>query len=74
MKTYNSKEIIGIKEGKLYPFHSIRDAERKLRSRGFGISERNIRHCLKGERKTLCGFRWFYADDVEKYRDLILHI
>ena len=44
---YNQKPIIGIKDGKIYPFASARDAERKLRSKGFPAWERNIRHCLE---------------------------
>ena len=59
--------IVAIKDGRIYPFLSAHDAERKLKSKGFKICERNIRHCLRGERKSLCGFHWYYADDVEKY-------
>lgn len=79
----NRIAIVGIKDGKLYPFRSATDAEKILRKKGIKVSKRNIRSVCDEKanknkrngkyyiRKTAGGFRWFNADDVEKYKYLI---
>ncbi len=79
----NRIAIVGIKDGKLYPFRSAIDAEKILRKKGIKVSKRNIRSVCDEKanknkrngkyyiRKTAGGFRWFNADDVEKYKYLI---
>lgn len=77
----NRIPIVGIKDGKLFPFDSAVDAAKILKLKGIKICSRNICavcHCKKvvnGKysyiRKTAGGFRFFFADDVEKYKHLI---
>lgn len=77
----NRKAIVGIKDGKLFPFPGITDAARILRTKGIKISARNINSVCAGKtvkvgkysyvRKKAGGFRWFYANDIEKYSKLL---
>ena len=60
-------QVVAIKDGKLFPFESAHDAQRKLRPIGFKVHERNIRYCFTGRCKTCGGFMWFHADEPEKY-------
>jgi hypothetical protein len=77
----NRIPIVGIKDGKLYPFNCASSAERILKSKGIKINQRNIRAvCLAKPvnnngvqyiRKKAGGFYWFFADKPEKYKELI---
>lgn len=76
---------VGIKDGKLTGFHSAVEAAKILKAKGIKINARNIRtvcaetinKCKFGKykynyiRKKAGGYYWFYASDVEKYKDLI---
>lgn len=73
----NRIPIVGIKDEKIYPFDSAPTATRILKAKGIKINARNIRAVCQGRpvnnngtqyvRKTAGGFRWFYADEPEKY-------
>ena len=74
----NKIEIVGILDGKLYPFKSSVDAEQQLRADGIKVNARNIRAVCLGTvdklgyvRKKAGGFMWFPAKDVKKYKDLV---
>ena len=77
----NRIPIVGIKDGKLFPFKSSVDAANILKAKGVRVNARNIRASCLGKsvpngkysytRKKAGGFRWFVADEVEKYRELI---
>lgn len=79
----NRKAIVGIKDGKLFPFQGITNAAKILKARGVRICARNISSVCVGKtinvgkysyvRKKAGGFRWFYADDVEKYSKYLSH-
>ena len=81
MAGWNKKAVVGIKDGKLFPFHSMTEAANILRAKGIKISARNIssvcmcKNVINGKysyvRKNAGGFRWFYADEVEKYQSLL---
>lgn len=78
---HNKRECISIKDGKLTAYNSITEAAKILRAKGIKINARNInavcncKHVKNGKysyiRKRAGGFRWFFANDVEKYKDLI---
>jgi hypothetical protein len=77
----NRIPIVGIKDGKIFPFNCAAAAEKILRAKGIKVNQRNIRAvCLarpvnnngtKYIRKMAGGFRWFFADQPEKYKDLL---
>lgn len=77
----NRRSVVGIKDGKLFPFESINEAAEILKSKGIKICARNISSVCAGKivkvgkysyvRKNAGGFRWFYADEVEKYQSLL---
>lgn len=81
----NRIPIVGIKEGKLIAYKSSIEAAKILRAQGIKINARNIRYVCAGTinkskfgkyeynyiRKRAGGYQWFYADDTEKYRDLL---
>jgi len=79
----NRIPIVGIKDGKLYPFESAVTAGRILKAKGVKVCSRNICsviHCTLQKnnrnglyyiRKHAGGFQWFRADEPEKYKDLI---
>jgi len=81
MAGWNKKAVVGIKDGKLFPFNSISEAGRMLKSKGIKVCARNISSvCMckavkNGKysyvRKKAGGFRWFYADEVEEYQSLL---
>jgi len=77
----NRKKVISIKDGILTAYSSMTEAEKILRQRGIKICARNISSvcCSKrinvGKysyiRKRAGGYQWFFADDIEKYKNLI---
>ena len=78
----NKKPVVAMRDNKLISFKSAIDAQRILRSRGIKVNKNNINsvcnekvELVGGEyqytRKRAGGFRWFFADDVEKYKDLL---
>lgn len=82
---HNRIPIVGIKNGKLYSFESSVTAARILKAKGIKINARNIRTVCAGTinkfkfgkyeynyiRRRAGGFQWFFASDVEKYKNLI---
>jgi len=78
---FNRIPIVGIKDGKLYPFKSSVDAANILKAKGIKINDRNIRAVCKQEkekvgkymyiRKKAGGFRWFHADRPELYQEYL---
>jgi hypothetical protein len=77
----NRIAIVGIKNGKLFPFSCAAAAEKCLKAKGIEVNQRNIRAvCLAKPvnnngtlyiRKNAGGFQWFFADQPEKYKDFI---
>jgi hypothetical protein len=81
----NKIPIVGIKDGKLIAFNSANDAGRILKGKGIKVNARNIntichqkerifksgKYYYKYIRKNAGGYRWFFADEVEKYKDLL---
>jgi len=79
----NRIPVVGIKEGKLYPFDSATNAARILKSKGVKISCRNINAIIHQKlqknnrveryyiRKKAGGYQWFFADETEKYQSLL---
>jgi hypothetical protein len=77
----NRIPIVGIREGKLFPFSCAAAAEKYLRAKGIKVNQRNIRAvCLAKPvnnngtqyiRRTAGGFQWYFADQPEKYKDLV---
>jgi hypothetical protein len=76
---HNRKEVVGIKDGKLIAFKSMVEAQKALRSKGVKISARNISTVCREKpqlfqkkynyiRKKAGGYRWFFADDTERYK------
>lgn len=69
----NRKPIVGIKDGKLYPFESAVTAARILKEKGVKICSRNICsviHCKTIKvgkysyvRKKAGGFQWFFEKE-----------
>ena len=78
----NRKQIVGIKDGKLFPFDSATNAAKILKEKGVKINCRNICATCHGKtivngkysyiRKRAGGFQWFFADEPEKYKNLII--
>jgi hypothetical protein len=70
---YRSKKIpiIGIKNGKAFPFESSFHAARFLNAKNIAGCAKNIQKVCHGERKTIKGIMWFFERDFEKYKDLI---
>ena len=56
------KPVVGIKDGRMWRFPSVRDAARLM-----NIPSPNIVACLKGRLKTAGGYCWKYADDFCSY-------
>lgn len=78
MASQNKIAIVGIKDGKLTAFSSAIDAAKILKAKGVKVSSRNINKVCHYEpdkngyiRKRAGGYAWYFADQVEKYRDLI---
>jgi len=77
----NSKRIVGIKEGKLIAFRNARIAAEYVKSLGIRINRRNISQVCNGKihksgkytyiRKKAGGYQWFFAEEIEKYKDFI---
>jgi hypothetical protein len=77
----NRIPIVGIKDGKLFPFKSSVDAANILKAKGVKVNAKNIRAVCLGTvvvngkysyvRKRAGGFQWFVASEVEKYKDLV---
>lgn len=77
----NRIPIVGIKDGKLFPFSCAAMAEKILKAKGIKVNQRNIRAvCLAKPvnnngvqyvRKKAGDFQWFFADEPEKYAKLI---
>jgi hypothetical protein len=79
----NRIPIVGIKDGKLYPFDSAVTAARILKSKGVKVCSRNICcviHCKLQKnnrngryyvRRKAGGYQWFFADQPELYSKLI---
>lgn len=70
----NKKQIIGIKDGKLIAFNCAANAETALRAKGIKVNRRNINKVCNGDdkhRKHAGGYRWFFANEVDKYKDLV---
>ena len=78
----NRKQIVGIKEGKLIPFDSASTAAKILKSKGVKINSRNICSVCNEKvqrfgkyqyiRKRAGGYQWFFADDINKYKMLMI--
>lgn len=75
---FNRIEIVGIFDGKLTAFKCAGHAEDILRAKGIKINRRNISKVCNGKpdkkgcvRLKAGGYRWFYAWDTEKYKNLI---
>ena len=78
----NRIPIVGIKDGKLYPFKSSVDAANILKAKGIKVNARNIRAVCKEElckvgkytytRKKAGGFKWFIADEPDKYKEFLI--
>jgi hypothetical protein len=78
----NRKPVIAIKDGKLFFFDSATNAARILKSKGIRINARNINSVCNEKieivgghpyiRKKAGGFQWFFANQPEKYKDLII--
>jgi hypothetical protein len=69
----NRKAIVGIKDGKLYPFESAVHAAKILKVKGYRVNSRNICRSIHNPQWKAGGFRWFFADEIEKYKDLIVN-
>jgi hypothetical protein len=79
----NRIPIVGIKDGKLYPFDSAVNAAKILKAKDIKVCSRNICaviHCTKQRnnrngkfyiRKRAGGFQWFFADEPIKYSHLL---
>ncbi len=76
----NRKEIVGIKDGKLIAFKSSIEAAKILKAKGIRVNSRNIRSVCHGKpelvqkkyhfiRRKAGGYEWYFASDVEKYKD-----
>lgn len=78
----NRIPIVGIKDGKLSAFSSATEAAKILKAKGIKVNCRNIcavihqKQVKNGNysyiRMKAGGYRWFIADQVEKYKDLII--
>jgi hypothetical protein len=77
---HNRIPIVGIKDGKLTGFKSAVDAAKILKAKGIKVNSRNISNVCnekmnsgyKGKyyiRKRAGGYLWYFADQVEKYKD-----
>ena len=81
LREFNCIPIVGIKDGKLYPFNSSVDAANILKAKGIKVNARNIRLVCKQKktkvgkyyytRKKAGGFRWFYTDQPELYQEFL---
>lgn len=56
---WNKRPIVGIKNGKVYPFESCYHAARKLKAKNVHTMARNILKVCNKQRKTICGIMWF---------------
>ncbi len=78
----NRIPVISIKDGKLTFFRSATEAAKILKAKGIKINARNINgvcHQKKVKvgkysyiRKKAGSYQWFFADEFEKYKDLII--
>ena len=78
---FNRIPIVGIKDGRLFPFKSSVDAANILKAKRIRVNSRNIRAVCKQEkmkvgkyyykRKKAGGFMWFYADEPELYQEFL---
>jgi len=72
----NRKKVIAIKDNQMIAYLSAGLAERILRQKGIRINQRNINKVCHGDdrhRIRAGGYQWFFADDIEKYKDLIVN-
>lgn len=77
----NRIPVVGVKDGKLYPFRSSVDAVNILKTKGVKINARNIRAVCQAKpvnnngvqyiRKKAGGYQWFFANEPDKYQGLI---
>jgi len=77
----NRRAIVAVKDGKLVAYRSATDAAFILKAKGIKINSRNICtvcHCkrvVNGKysyiRKKAGSYQWFFAEDIEKYKDLM---
>jgi hypothetical protein len=77
----NSKKIVGIKDGKVIAFRNARIAAEYIKSLGIRINRRNISDVCHGKthkigkytyvRKRAGGYQWFFAEDIERYKDFL---
>ena len=77
----NRRTVVAIKDGKLTAYRSATDAAIILQSKGIKINRRNICAVCHGKRvmvgkysyirKKAGGYQWFFAEDIEKYKDLM---
>jgi len=84
MHKFNSKQVVSIdNNGKLKAFKNSRYAEEYYKAKKIKINRRNIsavchqkmtknnRNGKYYPRYKAGGFRWFFADDIEKYKYLV---
>ena len=77
----NRRTVVAIKDGKLTAYRSATDAAIILKAKGIKINRRNICAVCHGKevtngkysyiRKKAGGYQWFFAEDIEKYKDLM---
>jgi len=77
----NWRAVVAVKDGKLIAYRSATDAAVILKAKGVKINSRNICtvcHCkrvVNGKysyiRKKAGSYQWFFAEDIEKYKDLM---
>jgi hypothetical protein len=77
------RAVVGIKDGKLIAFENAVEAAKILKAKGIKINASNIRlvcyeklqkNNRNGKyyiRKSAGGYQWFFAEQIEKYRELI---
>jgi len=84
MAAFNSKQVVAISDnGQLKAFKNSRYGEEYFKALGIKINRRNINavcHQKKTKnnrnnkyylRRKAGGFRWFFADDIDKYKQFI---
>lgn len=67
----NHRAVVGIKDGKMYPFNSLEEAARKLNEKGIKCSACNIRRSSKYGKYKAGGLMWFYADEPQNWSHLV---
>ena len=83
---HNRIPIVGIKDGKLTGYNSAVETAKILKAKGIKVNRRNICSVCHGKkikckfgkyeynyiRRKAGDYQWFFASDVEKYKDLLL--